>query len=178
MHTSDPDWYATERDQGAEEDAEALPDLHRNLGLGAQWFFVQDKIMPGLAFRGGHKWLWVHAETSFLFATESSPALDGAALGNQFGAYLAISPLNIERAEVHLGIGGDFYWLWGIHGDQWEVAFSTRLTGHYWLTRQLGAFASARAYPASTRGLELGTTRGDESGLPVLFTLGMEWRPR
>jgi hypothetical protein len=178
MHVSDPDWYAPDKDDGASEDAEPPPDLHRNLGLGAQWFLIQDKIMPGLAVRGGKQWIWGHFETSFLFATESSPALDGSALGSQFGLYAAISPLNVERGEIHLGLGPDLYWLWGIHGDQWEIALSTRVSGHFWITRQLGTFASARFYPLSSNGLELGTTREGDAGIPVLFTLGLEWRPR
>lgn len=178
MHVSDPHWYDTDYDQGAAEDARPLPSLHRNLALGAEWFLIQDKIMPGLELRGGKGWIWGHFETSFLFSTESSPALDSSAMGNQFGLYAGLSPLNVERAEIHLGLGMDMYWLWGIHADQWELALSTRVSGHYWFTRQLGAFASARLYPASTDGLELGTTRDGDAGIPVLFALGLEWRPK
>jgi hypothetical protein len=177
LRVSDPDWYDTEQDDGAEE-PDSLPNLHRNLGLGAQWFFVQDKIMPGLELRGGKDWIWGHFETSFLFSTESSPVLDSSALGNQFGLYASLSPLNSERVEVHLGLGMDVYWLWGIHGDQGEIALSTRASGHYWFSRQFGAFASARWYPVSSDGLELGTTREGDAGIPVLFALGLEWRPR
>ena len=41
---------------------------------------------------------------------------------------------------------------------------------------QLGIHASARAYPLTSSGIELGTTREGGDGLPVLFSTGITWR--
>jgi hypothetical protein len=180
LRPADPQWNETEPagDAGVEEVEAPTLSRHRNLAFGGQWFFAQDKIMPGLALRGGHRWAWLHLEKSFVFINDSRPDWVAVLAGSQFGVYLALSPLNVERGEIHVGAGSDVYWLYGIHGDLAEVAFSVRASGHVWLSHQLGLFASARGYLLASRGLELGTTRDYDARLPVLLSLGMEWRPR
>jgi hypothetical protein len=173
----EPEASAADSEHDTWPQAPKEPSLHRHLALGAQWFFVQDKSLFGPILRGGYEWFWVHTESSFLTAKES-PTFSGGILGNQFGIYAAVSPLNTDRAEFHLALGGDFYWLYRIHGDLWEAALSARASGHFWFSRQLGAFATVRAYPASSGGLELGTDREGEGGMPILLSIGLEWRPQ
>ena len=144
--------------------------------IGPHWLFATGKAMPGLTYRAGHRMVWVDLETSLVFLTKPSTELDSPLLGNQLGAYFAFRPLYGKRGELTTGIGSDAYWLWGIHGDAWEVSLSLRLAGHAWLTRTFGVFATARAYPVATSGLELGVNRDGTRGLPVLFGAGVEWR--
>jgi hypothetical protein len=78
--------------------------------------------------------------------------------------------------DLGVGLGGDFYWLWNVHGDALEPALAVQAAGNLWVTPQLGIHASARAYPLAGSGLELGTTREGGDGLPVLFSTGITWR--
>jgi hypothetical protein len=145
--------------------------------VGGQWFLLDGKAMPGVVGRAGSEWWWGHLETSLLMTTEDAPNLDTPFLGSQFGGYVAVAPLHLERVEAHAGVGGDFYWLWAVHGDEWHVGLSLRASGHFWMTNQLGVFVTLRGYPVSTQGLELGTTRDGDDRLPILASLGLEWRP-
>src|SRR6185295_17873591 len=96
-------------------------------------------------------------------------------LGAQFGGYAMASPIHSRRFELGLGLGLDYYRLWGIHASQWELALSGRADAHLRVVSNFGVFASTRVYPLSTSGLELGTYRDRERGLPVLFSTGIEW---
>jgi hypothetical protein len=176
---SEPSWDSRDgaEPEPVEAPAETPPELHRNLALGAQWFLVEGKLMLGPTLRGGHRWFWVHAETSFVFVTKAADAFGGGLLGSELGIAAALSPIHTEQVELMLGLGGDFYWLYGLHGDLWEAALSTRASGHFWLSRSIGVFGALRVYPAASRGLELGTRRSGEAGMPLLLSLGLEWRP-
>jgi hypothetical protein len=162
---------------------QASPPVARiHIALGPQWFWVSQKTMTGAMLRAG-RGRWSGAfEASLIFDTDvrsrdaRRPEQDSAFLGAQFGGYVMASPIQNQRFELSLGAGVDYYRLWGIHASAWELALAARATAHLRLVAGFGVFASARVYPLSSSGLELGTYRNGERGLPVLFSTGIEWR--
>lgn len=132
--------------------------------------------MPGLQARFGYGVAWLDLEGSFVWLTRTSPELDRSFLGSHFGAYFMLAPLRLHRTLLRVGVGGDFYPLWNIHEEEWQRALSVRASVHQPLAKRLNVFGTARAYALHSDGLELGRTRTGEHGLPVLFSLGLEWR--
>jgi len=144
--------------------------------IGSQWFWASGKAMPGLTLRAGKGLWWLDLEASLIHLTQSSNELDVHFLGNQFGLFAMVRAKPVKRLELAAGLGADIYALWNIHGDEWQVALALRTTAHFALSSRVGLFGTARGYPLSTRGLELGTYRDGSSGVPVLFSTGIEWR--
>lgn len=172
-----PAGATTTEDPGDEiEDAPAASSTSSTGSAGLHHLFAAGKLMPGVTLRGGKGWFWGALEGSFVFLIRPPPERS-AFLGNQLGGYFMLRPFARRGFELEGGLGVDAYPLWGIHGDEWEVAFSVRLAAHARLYREVGVFATARAYPLATNGLELGVHRNEERGLPVLFGAGLEWWP-
>jgi hypothetical protein len=145
-------------------------------GLGVQWQWVQGKAMPGITLRLG-RGLWSGVfETSLIWLTEPDPERRYRFLGSQFGAFLMVRPLRVGRLDLAAGFGLDYYPLWNIHGDEWQLALAARASGHVRLGSNVSLFGTARYYPVSTSGVELGTRRDGSFALPVLFGTGLEWR--
>ena len=161
------------------EDAKPKPAPSSGQGeLGAQWLWASGKVMPGLLAGIAYGVLRFDFEASALSLTQSSPEFDTEFLGGQFGFHAMLRPFYAERWELAAGLGADAYSLFNIHGDLFEVALSLRAAGHFWFSSHVGVFATARAYPLATSGLELGTARDRSAGLPVLFGTGVAWRFR
>lgn len=158
----------------------SVAEIH--VAFGPQWFWASQKAMTGVMLRAARdRWSGV-LETSLIFDT-NVPSKDdrraeqnSAFLGAHFGGYVMASPIQNRRFEVSLGVGVDYYRLWGIHASAWELALAARAAGHLRLIGGFGMFASARVYALSSSGLELGSYRNGEDGLPVLFSTGIEWR--
>lgn len=144
--------------------------------LTGQFFWAQGKVMPGLAIGVGQRWVEMNLELSMLSLTRAAPPQNVTFLGNQFGVQVMFVPVREEHVDLGIGLGGDFYWLWGVHSDAVESALTLKAATHVWLTPQLGLYASARVYPLTSSGLELGTDRDSESALPVLVSTGITWR--
>jgi hypothetical protein len=142
--------------------------------LGVHDLFVNGKAIPGVSLWARSDWFGLGLEASLIFMTGSHQGHD-AFLGSQLGGYLLGFPVRTERVELEGGVGIDYYPLYGIHGDEWQLALSTRIGGHLRLLPNAGLFATARAYPLATSGLELGAFRDRTRGLPVLFGAGVEW---
>jgi hypothetical protein len=144
--------------------------------LSAQAFWAQGKVMPGAALGLRFGAVELDLEAALLWLTEPAPPRGLTFLGNQIGAHLMFLPVRERYFDLGVGLGGDFYWLWNVHGDAFEPALALKAEGNLWLTPQLAVYAAARAYPWKSSGLELGTTRGSEDELPVLFSTGITWR--
>ncbi len=146
------------------------------LVLGVQYFWLSGKSMPGLTLQVGRGLFALDLEASLLWLTEPAQALDLSFVGMQLGAGVMLVPLRSRRFRAAAGLGADVYYPWRIHEDAVEAALSAKVTLHGWLTQEVALFATARAYPLSTHGLELGSERDGSSALPVLFTSGIAWR--
>jgi hypothetical protein len=156
--------------------ADAGDSRAKEAAFGAQWQWAQGKAMPGITLRlGGGLWSGV-LETSLIWLTEPDPDRRIRFLGSQLGALLMVRPLSVGRVDVALGLGVDYYPLWNVHGDEWQLALAARASGHVRLTTNMSLFGTARAYSLTTRGLGLGMERDGSAGLPVLFGTGIEWR--
>jgi len=142
---------------------------------GVQTLWADGKRMPALTLRVGRGLGWVDLEAAGIWLSEPSRELDVTFLGNEFGAAVMLSPVSTGRVELRLGAGGDFFYLWHVHANEWQGALSTRAALHVWLGDRVGLFGAARAYPVHTRGLGLGVTRAGRERLPVLFSTGVEW---
>jgi len=142
---------------------------------GIQTLWADAKAIPALTLRVGRGRAWLDLEVAGVWLTEPSRELDVTFLGNEFGAALLLSPVSTRRFELRLGAGGDFFYLWHVHANEWQTALSTRAALHAWLGDRVGLFAAARAYPLHTRGLGLGVTRAGRERLPILFSTGVEW---
>jgi hypothetical protein len=161
------------------EDESPDPDLDATSSsgsLGVHHLFAAGKLTPGVTLRGGSGWFWGAFEGSFVFLVKPPPERS-AFLGNQLGGYFMLRPFARSGFELEGGVGVDAYPLWGIHGDEWQVALAARLAAHARVHRNAGAFVTARAYPIATNGLELGVHRNGDRGLPVMFGAGVEWWP-
>jgi hypothetical protein len=162
--------------EGAAQDSEPGAPPSYEATLGAQWLWASGKAMPGVSLHVGRRWVWFDFETSLIALTEPAANDEIEFLGSQLGFYATLRPLYGERGELTAGLGSDVYALWNIHGDEWQGSFSVRVAGRVWLSRRIGLFATARAYPVASSGLELGVERDGSRGLPVLFGTGIEWR--
>jgi hypothetical protein len=143
---------------------------------GAQWFWTQGKVMPGLELGMGRGLVEFDFEVSLLASTQSSRDWDGSVLGNQLGVYLMLSPVRQRYVDLSLGLGGDFYLLWGIHADASEAALVPRVAVRLWPLERLGVTLTARTYLLPSRGLELGTRRDGSEAPAVLLTSGITWK--
>lgn len=173
------------------EDGEAPPDtpseaeekesaggyllFDRVLGSG-QWFWMQDKVMPGVELGMGRGLLEFDVELSFVATTQGSRDWDGTLLGNQLGAYVMLTPVRERYVDLSLGLGGDFYLLWGIHSDASEAALVPRVAVRLWPLERLGITLTARTYLLPSRGLELGTRRDGSEAPAFLFSSGITWK--
>jgi hypothetical protein len=149
--------------------------LDRVLGTG-QWFWLQGKAMPGLELGLGRDWFELDLELSFVTLTERSRDLDGRWAGNQLGAFAMFTPVRERWVDVSVGLGGDFYLLWGVHSEASEAALTPRAVVRFWPTDALALTFTARSYLVHSDGLELGTARDGSSGPPVLLSTGITWR--
>jgi hypothetical protein len=164
-------------DMPAGEHERARPATATGQGeFGAQWLWAAGKMMPGVLAGVTYELVRFDFETSLIALTEPSAEFDSQLLGSQFGFHAMVRPFYADSWELAAGLGADGYSLWNLHGDLFEVALSVRAAGHVWLSRRFGVFATARAYPVATSGLELGTARDLSAGIPVLFGTGVAWR--
>jgi hypothetical protein len=154
-------------------DTSQRPGFHAMVG--GQGFWAAGKVMPGIRAWAGWEYIGVDAEASLIFLSKEAPDHKGL-LGSQLGLYVSARPLWKSRVEVLAGAGMDFYPLFMIHGDLIERALSLKLDAHFWVIPSLAIGGGARVYPVASDGLELGTTREYEKGLPVMFTTGFLWR--
>lgn len=155
---------------------EAVVRRSGEAGIGAQWQWLQGKAMPGITLRLGQG-LWSGVfETSLIWLTEPDPEHRYRFLGSQVGGFLMVRPLRAARFDLATGLGVDYYPLWNVHGDEWQLALAARASGHVWLNSRVGVFGTVRAYALSSSGLELGTQRDRSRALPVMFGTGVEWR--
>jgi hypothetical protein len=144
-------------------------------GAGVHWLWAQGKAMPGMTLRLGGRWLAGEGEAGLIWLTERDPDRDRRFLGGQLGAHLSVTPVANHRFRLGGGLGGDFYPLFNIHGDEWQFALALRARGDVRVARKVWLFGTARAYPLHSDGLELGVNRARSNGLPVLFGTGIEW---
>jgi hypothetical protein len=163
-----------QQSDGAEKSSASVrtPTSAGSIGLHA--LLASEKAIPGVSLRGGKGLFWAAFEGSFVFLTDPPPERS-AFLGNHLGAFFMLRPLATARLELEGGVGLDYYPLLGIHADEWQLALAARVAGHVRLFENVGAFATARAYPLSTSGLELGAYRDTTRGLPVMFGIGAEY---
>ncbi len=157
------------------DETETWSGLDRVLGS-AQWFWVQGKAMPGFELGLGRERFELDVELSFVTLMERSSELDGRWVGNQLGVFAMFSPVRERWVDVSLGLGGDFYLLWGVHSDASEVALAPRAVLRLWPSEQLAISVSARSYVLHGSGLELGTARDGSASLPLLLSTGITWR--
>jgi hypothetical protein len=154
---------------------ERAPVADRVLGTG-QWFWLQGKAMPGIEFAAGRGLFELDLELSFLTLTEHSRELDSSFLGNQLGAFLMLTPLRGRYFDLNIGLGGDFYLLWGIQSGVREAALAPRVVARIWPFENLGLTFMARSYLLHSDGMDLGTARDGSSGPPILLSTGITWR--
>ena len=165
-------------DASAEVEASATGNyvwFDRVVGSG-QWFWTQDKVMPGIELGLGRGLVEFDFELSFVASTQRSRDWDGTLLGNQLGAYLMLNPLRERYVDLSLGLGGDFYLLWGIHSDAAEAALVPRVSVRLWPLERLGITLTARTYLLPSRGLELGAQRDGSEAPAFLFSSGITWK--
>lgn len=155
-------------DGGSEKDVSSL--------FSAQAFWARGKVMPGVAYGARLGFVELDLEASLLWLTEPAPPRGITHLGSQLGAHVMFLPVRERYFDFGVGLGGDFYWLWNVHGDAVEAALAVKTQGNLWITPELGIYATARAYPVTSSGLELGSTPDADAGLPLLFSTGITWR--
>lgn len=147
-----------------------------DVGLGGQVFGVDGKAMAGLSLRVGDGLFWGELEFTPIWLSKRSPDFDGSFLGNQWGFYFSLAPLRTRFVEGLVGVGLDLFHLWGIHSDELFAALSFKAGVHVRPAASVSIFATARSYALHSEGVELGTYRNGERTIPVVGTVGTEWR--
>jgi hypothetical protein len=155
-----------------------VPPREAEVILGSQYFLVEGKNMPGATLQVGSGLFALELETTLMWTATAPAELDVSFLGMELGASLLLVPLRTSRVRMSAGLGADIYLPWEIHDEQRYAALSAKVALHGWISRELGVFGTARAYPLHHDGLELGVSRGGDDALPVLFTAGIAWRLR
>lgn len=174
---ADPNWNERPAETAAHREPTAPPARSSvDAGLGFQLFGVQGKVMPGVSFRFGKGLYWGELEFTPIWLIEASEEFGDHFLGNQWAAYFSLAPVKLRRVELLAGIGLDAYHLWGVHGDVGLFALALKLASHLRMSDHASVFATLRGYPLSSSGLELGTNRKGERLIPVMGSLGLEWR--
>lgn len=173
---ADAAWHERDEPSAAAAEEEAAPGWSPDVGLGAQVFGVSGKAMVGLSLRVGDELFWGELEFTPIWLTKSSSDFDGSFLGNQWGFYFSLAPLRTRFVEGLLGVGLDVFHLWGIHSDEAFTALSFKAAAHARPTPSISIFASVRSYALHSAGVELGTYRNGERTVPVVGTVGSEWR--
>jgi hypothetical protein len=176
--TESTETLAVDSETASERAPEAVPQTQladRVLATG-QWFWLQGKAMPGIELGVGRGLFELDLELSFISLTERSPDLDGSWVGNQLGVFLMLTPLRERYYDVNVGLGGDFYLLWGIHSGAREAALTPRVVARIWPLENLAVTFMARTYLLHSEGLDLGTARDGGSGPPILLSTGVTWR--
>ncbi len=138
-------------------------------------FWAQGKVCPGLELSLGGQWLHGTLEAALIFVTDSTPSFDGSLLGNQLGAFLEATPLQLPNLELGAGLGADFFLLWGISQNASESALAARILLRL-IYDPFSVSVSGRTYLLASEGLELGTSRSGSSGPAVLLTTGLTYR--
>jgi hypothetical protein len=175
---ADPNWHAPDSvdDDYVEPPTPKRPESTLDVALGAQVYNPRGKLMAGPVLRVGENLFWVAIEFSPIWLVEESPDFDGSALGNQWGFHFELAPVRTPRFELLGGLGLDVYHLWGIHGDEVLFGMTLKLHAQFRMSERASMFGTLRAYPLSSSGLELGRDRRGDMLVPVLGSLGVEWR--
>jgi hypothetical protein len=160
---------------GSSEEVPGEP-LFSNVRINAQWFWVKDKVMPGIGASAARSWVDLDVELSLLWSTAEATGFDGSFIGMQSGIAISALPLRTERLELGGGIAVDMHFLAGVHVDLVEGAFGPRAFARLYVVENVALYASARAYLIESNGLSLGTERDGSDGLPVLFSSGITGR--
>ncbi|HEY6727632.1 MAG TPA: hypothetical protein VI197_26535 [Polyangiaceae bacterium] len=176
VNAADSSWHEPSDESSVFSEAEAAPSWSPDVGLGAQLFGVGGKAMVGLSLRVGDELFWGELEFTPIWLTKTSSDFDGSFVGNQWGFYFSLAPLRTRFVEGLLGGGLDLFHLWGIHSDEAFLALSFKAAIHVRPTPSVSLFATARSYALHSGGVELGTYRNGERTIPVVGTLGSEWR--
>jgi len=174
---ADPRWgeRADSADALAEPTEPAAPST-LDFALGVQWFGLSGKIMPGIVLRFGEGLVWGAIEFSPIWLSQSSERFDGSFLGNQWGFHVELVPLRTRYVELMGGAGFEVYHLWGIHGDEALLGLALRLGALFRVTSELALTTTLRGYPIHSGGLGLGEARDGQRSVPLLGSLGAEWR--
>lgn len=176
VSAADAGWHERDEPSAATAEADAAPGWSPDVGLGAQVFGVSGKAMTGLSVRVGDGLFWGELEFTPIWLTQSSADFDGSFLGNQWGFYFSLAPLRTRFVEGLVGVGLDLFHLWGIHSDEAFTALSFKAGLHARPTASVSIFATVRSYALHSSGVELGTYRNGERTVPLVGTLGSEWR--
>lgn len=166
------DWQPGALEPGAEE----AQGIHGRLGLQSLW--VSEKVVVGPTMRIGQGMFFGRLETHLMWTTDTPAEFDRPFLGSQYGLYFEVLPLRHRYVELSVAAGADIFHLWGLHGNEVQASFSVKAGTRIRLTRQLGLNLEMRAYPVTSRGLELGTDRQGQEQPPLLFGTALEWRSK
>ncbi len=151
-------------------------DFEGEITLGLQWAFASEQIAAGPVLAVGGEGFWLDLEAPFLFTTKEAPELTANFLGNRWGIHGFWAPHASKTVRVRVGLGGDFYSLWGIHGDEFKAALALRADVTYWVQPNLGAELGVRGYPLSSEGLSVVRGPGGLEGVPVFLTAALHYR--
>ncbi len=155
----------------AETKAATTTDIWTSVG----WYWVSGKVMPGFSLFFGELF-GGQVSVAPIWSTQDGNAPDETFLGAKFGLLAMMHPYSGEWVDLRVGLGVDIYYLGGINGDVSEVALAMTADATTWLTPKLGLFVGFRGYPLASTGLELGTDRSGDAGIPLLFQTGIRFR--
>ena len=176
IEAADSAWNERADESSAEAEPDGAPESNVDLGVGAQVFGVSGKAMVGLSLRLGDGLYWGELEFTPIWLTRTSTDFDGSFVGNQWGFYFSLAPLRTRYVEGLVGVGLDLFHLWGVHSDELFTALSFKGGVHVRPAPSVSVFLTVRSYAWHSGGVELGTYRDGERTVPVVGTLGVEWR--
>jgi len=146
-------------------------------GFDADIYLTKDKTMVGLGLSMIEGRLGLDLDLAFIYLNEGSERAgfseDDSFVGNLLGVHLIYQPLKQGPAQGRVGVGFDYWALWGINGDEYKMGLPIFVEGRYFLVPGVNTHVQIRSYLVASDGLGLGVDFDGEETTPVLVTVGI-----
>ena len=146
-------------------------------GFDADVYLTQDKTMVGLGLSVIDSKVGLDLDLAFIYLNDESERIgfpaDDSFVGNLLGIHLIYRVHKVGPAEGRVGVGFDYWALWGINGDEYKMGLPLFVEARYALAPGITTHLQARSYLIASDGLGLGVDFDGEETSPVLMTVGL-----
>ena len=151
-------------------------------GFDADLYLAKDKTIIGLGVPLVFESFGIDLDLAFIYVNDDADRAgfsdDDSFVGNLLGVHLVYRPVVTGRAEGRVGLGFDYWALWGINGDEYKMGIPVFAEGRYFIDQVTNVHLQVRTYLVASDGLGLGEDFDGEEGPPVLVTIGIggDWK--